>query len=62
MRNAKPLWSKLGTLMALPFIGLDLWTNQLLGFSLFGTLGHGEPDFATLKRAADQAQNPISQA
>ena len=47
VRNAKPLWSKLGTLLALPFIGLDLWTNQLFGFSLFGTLGHGEPDFAT---------------
>jgi electron-transferring-flavoprotein dehydrogenase len=52
VRNAKPLWSKLGTLLALPFIGLDLWTNQLLGFSLFGTLSHGEPDFATLKPAA----------
>ena len=52
VRNAKPLWSKLGSLIALPFIGLDLWTNQLLGFSLFGTLGHGGPDFATLKPAA----------
>ncbi|HEY5084013.1 MAG TPA: electron transfer flavoprotein-ubiquinone oxidoreductase, partial [Rhizomicrobium sp.] len=53
VRNAKPLWSKLGTLLALPFIGLDLWTNQLFGFSLFGTLGHGKPDYATLKKAAD---------
>ena len=53
VRNAKPLWSRLGTLLALPFIGLDLWTNQLFGLSLFGTLGHGEPDFATLKKAAD---------
>ena len=53
VRNAKPLWSKLGTLLALPFIGLDLWTNQLLGFSFFGTLGHGKPDFATLKKAKD---------
>ena len=42
-----------GQLLALPFIGLDLWTNQLFGFSLFGTLGHGEPDFASLKKAAD---------
>ncbi len=33
VRNAKPLWSRLGTVMALPFIGLDLWTNQLFGFS-----------------------------
>jgi len=53
VRNAKPLWSRLGTLLALPFIGLDLWTNQLLGVSLFGTLGHGKPDFASLKKAAD---------
>ena len=53
VRNAKPLWSRLGTVLALPFIGLDLWTNQLLGFSLFGTLGHGKPDFASLKKAAD---------
>ncbi len=53
VRNAKPLWSRLGTIWALPLIGLDLWTNQLFGFSLFGTLGHGKQDFATLDRAAD---------
>jgi electron-transferring-flavoprotein dehydrogenase len=53
VRNAKPLWSKLGTLLALPFIGLDLWTNQLFRFSLFGTLAHGKPDYATLKKAKD---------
>ena len=51
VRNAKPLWSRLGTVLALPFIGLDLWTNQLFGFSFFGTLSHGKPDFATLKKA-----------
>ena len=53
VRNAKPLWSKLGTLAALPFIGLDLWTNQLFGLSLFGTLHHGKLDHATLKNAKD---------
>jgi len=58
VRNAKPLWSRLGSLLALPFIGLDLWTNQLFGISLFGTLGHGEPDFATLRKAADSARIP----
>jgi electron-transferring-flavoprotein dehydrogenase len=52
VRNAKPLWSRLGTVLALPFIGLDLWTNQLFGLSLFGTLKHGEPDFVTLRPAA----------
>jgi electron-transferring-flavoprotein dehydrogenase len=56
VRNAKPLWSRLGSLLALPFIGLDLWMNQLLGVSLFGTLGHGEPDFATLKPAVGCAK------
>ena len=56
VRNAKPLWSRLGSLLALPFIGLDLWTNQLFGISLFGTLRHGEPDFATLRKAADSAK------
>jgi electron-transferring-flavoprotein dehydrogenase len=52
VRNAKPLWSRLGTVLALPFIGLDLWTNQLFGLSLFGTLKHGEADFASLHKAS----------
>jgi electron-transferring-flavoprotein dehydrogenase len=55
VRNAKPLWSKLGTLLALPFIGLDMWTNQVLGFSFFGTLSHGGPDHAGLKKAKDSS-------
>ncbi|HXC56434.1 MAG TPA: electron transfer flavoprotein-ubiquinone oxidoreductase [Rhizomicrobium sp.] len=53
VRNFKPLWSRLGTYLALPFMGLDLWTNQLFGFSFFGTLKHGKPDYATLKLAAN---------
>ena len=52
VRNAKPLWSKLGTAAGVALGGLDMWTNTL-GFSLFGTLPHGKPDFATLKPAAD---------
>ena len=32
--------------------GLDMWSNTL-GFSLFGTLKHGKPDYATLKPAAE---------
>jgi electron-transferring-flavoprotein dehydrogenase len=35
-----------------------MWLNELLGFSLFGTLKHGKPDFATLKKA-DEAR-PIA--
>jgi electron-transferring-flavoprotein dehydrogenase len=52
VRNAKPLWSKLGTVAGVALSGFDMWTNTL-GFSLIGTLGHGKPDFATLKPAAD---------
>jgi electron-transferring-flavoprotein dehydrogenase len=51
VRNAKPLWSKFGTFLGISLGGLDMWTNTL-GFSLFGTLGHGKPDSATLKPAA----------
>jgi electron-transferring-flavoprotein dehydrogenase len=51
VRNAKPLWSKLGTTLGIPAGGFDMWTNTL-GFSLFGTLGHGKPDCQTLKPAA----------
>jgi electron-transferring-flavoprotein dehydrogenase len=52
VRNAKPLWSKLGTLLGIGLGGFDMWTNTF-GFSLFGTLRHGKPDFATLKPAAE---------
>jgi electron-transferring-flavoprotein dehydrogenase len=51
VRNAKPLWSRFGTLLGIGLGGLDMWTNTL-GFSLFGTLGHGKPDWATLEPAA----------
>jgi electron-transferring-flavoprotein dehydrogenase len=54
VRNAKPLWSRYGTLWGIALGGLDMWTTTL-GFSLFGTLGHGKPDFATLKPAAECA-------
>jgi electron-transferring-flavoprotein dehydrogenase len=52
VRNAKPLWSKFGTLIGIALGGLDMWTNTF-GFSLFGTLKHGKADYATLKPAAD---------
>jgi electron-transferring-flavoprotein dehydrogenase len=51
VRNAKPLWSRFGTLVGITLGGLDMWTNTA-GFSLFGTIGHGKPDWATLKPAA----------
>jgi electron-transferring-flavoprotein dehydrogenase len=51
VRNAKPLWSRFGTALGIPLGGLDMWTNTA-GLSLFGTLGHRKPDWATLKPAA----------
>jgi electron-transferring-flavoprotein dehydrogenase len=51
VRNAKPLWSKFGTLGGVALGGFDMWTN-MLGFSLFGTRKHGKPDYATLEPAA----------
>jgi electron-transferring-flavoprotein dehydrogenase len=51
VRNAKPLWSRFGTLAGILLGGFDMWTNTL-GFSLFGTVKYGKPDFATLKPAA----------
>jgi electron-transferring-flavoprotein dehydrogenase len=59
VRNAKPLWSKLGTLAGVALGGVDMWTNTL-GFSLIGTLKHGKPDYAALKPAAEC--RPISYA
>jgi electron-transferring-flavoprotein dehydrogenase len=52
VRNAKPLWSKLGTLIGIALGGFDMWCNTF-GFSLFGTLKHGKPDYAALKPAAE---------
>jgi electron-transferring-flavoprotein dehydrogenase len=52
VRNAKPLWSKFGTLTGIALGGLDMWTNTL-GFSLFGTMSHGKPDYASLKPASE---------
>jgi electron-transferring-flavoprotein dehydrogenase len=51
VRNAKPLWSRFGTMLGIALGGVDMWTNTF-GFSLFGTLGHGKPDSATLEPAA----------
>jgi electron-transferring-flavoprotein dehydrogenase len=52
VRNVKPLWSRLGTIVGVPLACIDMWTNQLFGFSFLGTLKHGKPDFATLRTAS----------
>ncbi|MBP0578063.1 electron transfer flavoprotein-ubiquinone oxidoreductase [Labrys sp. LIt4] len=53
VRNVKPLWSKLGTIAGVVLGGIDMHLNEKLGFSLFGTLKHGKPDYATLKPIAE---------
>ncbi|HWD13003.1 electron transfer flavoprotein-ubiquinone oxidoreductase [Pseudochrobactrum sp. sp1633] len=58
VRNVKPLWSKFGTIIGVALGGLDMWTNQLFGFSFFGTLKHGKTDAASLEPAAKH--KPIS--
>ena len=52
VRNVKPLWSRFGTVLGVGLGGLDMWTNQLFGFSLFGTLKHGKTDAAATGLAA----------
>ncbi|MFD1793642.1 electron transfer flavoprotein-ubiquinone oxidoreductase [Ochrobactrum teleogrylli] len=52
VRNVKPLWSKFGTVVGVALGGLDMWTNQLFGFSFFGTLKHGKNDAQSLEPAA----------
>ena len=61
VRNAKPLWSRFGTLLGIAMGGLDMWTNTA-GFSLFGTLGHGKPDSATPAAGGGIYVNHVSQA
>ena len=50
VRNVKPLWSKYGLTASLALGGFDMWTNTL-GFSLFGTVGHGKSDAAATEPA-----------
>jgi electron-transferring-flavoprotein dehydrogenase len=52
VRNVKPLWSKLGTILGVGLGGVDMWMNTLFRFSPFGTLRHGKADADTLAPAA----------
>jgi electron-transferring-flavoprotein dehydrogenase len=55
VRNVKPLWSRFGLATGVALGALDMWTNELAGLSLFGTLKHGKPDSATLRKLANVA-------
>jgi electron-transferring-flavoprotein dehydrogenase len=52
VRNVKPLWSKFGLYIGMMLGGFDMCTNTLLGFSFFGTQGHGKTDAESLEPAA----------
>ncbi len=53
VRNVKPLWSRFGAVVGVMLGGLDMWTNELFGFSFFGTMKHGKTDAQSLKPAAE---------
>jgi electron-transferring-flavoprotein dehydrogenase len=53
VRNFKPLWSKLGTVLGFGLGGFDMWMNTIFRFSPFGTLKHGKTDAQSLKAAAN---------
>jgi electron-transferring-flavoprotein dehydrogenase len=44
IRNVKPLWSRFGTVLGILLGGLDMWANQLVRVSPFGTLRHRKAD------------------
>ena len=52
VRNVKPLWSRFGLLASLTIGGFDMWTNNLFGLSLLGTLKHGKTDAAATEKAS----------
>jgi electron-transferring-flavoprotein dehydrogenase len=53
VRNVKPMWSKWGLTASLALGGMDMWTNNLFGFSFFGTIGHGKSDAEATGKAGD---------
>ena len=57
VRNVKPMWSKFGLIGGLALGGLDMWTNTL-GFSFFGTMGHGKTDAEATEPADRQSRSP----
>ncbi|MEM9029738.1 MAG: electron transfer flavoprotein-ubiquinone oxidoreductase [Pseudomonadota bacterium] len=55
VRNAKPLWSRFGTLGGIMLGGVDMWANSIPGLSGVGfgfTMPHGKPDHAALQSAS----------
>jgi electron-transferring-flavoprotein dehydrogenase len=53
VRNVKPLWSRYGTFAGVALGGLDMWMNSIFRASPFGTMPHGAPDYASLKKLSE---------
>ena len=53
VRNVKPLVTRFGLKLGMMMAGFDMWTNSLMGFSLFGTMKHNKSDAAATGRAKD---------
>lgn len=52
VRNAKPLWSRFGTVLGIMLGGIDMWANTIIPKIGFGyTLKHKKPDSATLMKS-----------
>ena len=53
VRNVKPLWSNKGLMASLSLGGFDMWTNNLFGLSLLGTMKHGKSDAEATGKTSD---------
>jgi electron-transferring-flavoprotein dehydrogenase len=53
VRNVKGLWSRFGLAVGVGLGGLDMWTHELFGGSMFGAIKQAKPDGATLKPIAE---------
>ena len=57
VRNAKPLWSRLGTPLGIMAGGIDMWCTTLFGgWSPFGAMKHGKADHESLEPADRHAR------
>ncbi|MBC6437070.1 MAG: electron transfer flavoprotein-ubiquinone oxidoreductase [Rhodobacteraceae bacterium] len=53
VRNVKPLWSRHGLIGGLVLGGMDMWTANITGLTLFGTMHHQKTDAAHTGKAKD---------
>ena len=52
VRNAKPLWSRFGTVGGIMLAGADMWANTIIkGIGLGYTLRHGKADYEATRKA-----------